>query len=232
MTKRGRRPARPYTQMRRAVEAGYRRRLWLVLLVVYSVVTGVGVSAQILSQGSPWLTTALAALLAIGVMIILGAGLILLLENLQHSENEDAAIERGIDFLREHGQEEHVLTAIERRADRGSDAMQIRISLPILLLTLVATVSNLLSLVPPTWQPSVYMLIILVALTLLREVGRANTDVVILSAIDEYRAEAAASRARASTAPLARTVPQLLPASQQHRAPRKRRNIVGPNQRR
>lgn len=230
MAKQGRQPARPYTQMRRAVEAGYRRRLWLGLIVVYSVVSSIIVSAHILAQGSPWLTTALAALLGVSVMIILGAGLILLLENLQHSESEDAAIERGIAFLREHGHKEHVLAAIERRADRGSAAVQLRISLPILLLTLFATVNNLLSLVPPAWQPSIYLLIILGVLTLLRELGRGNTDVVILSAIDEFRAEATVSRAEITAAPSAQPGPRLQPSPQQPRAQRKRRNTVPPRQ--
>lgn len=228
MAKRGRQVARPYTQMCRAVESGYRRRLWLGLFAAYSVVTGILGGAQFLAQGSPWLTAGLAALLAIGVMIILGAGLILLLENLQHSENEDAAIERGIAFLRKHGYDAHVLATMERRAERGSAAVQLRISLPILLLTLIATVSNLLSFVPPTWQPIVYLLIILVVLTLLREVGRGNTDVVILSAIDEFRAEAAPSRTGASTAPATQPESRSLPAPQQTRAQRKRRNVIHP----
>lgn len=232
MAKPGKQPARPYTGMRRAIESGYRRRLWFGLLAVYSIVASIVISAHILAQGAPWLMTALAALLAIGVMIILGAGLILLLENLQHSETEDAAIERGIAFLREHGRQEHIVTTIERRAERGSAAVQLRISLPILLLTLIATVSNLLSLVPLTWQPSVYLLIILGVLTLLQEVGRGNTDVVILSAIDEFRAQVAASRAGASDASSAQSTSRLLPAPQQPRAQRKRRNTIRPGQHR
>lgn len=232
MAKQQRQPTRPYTRMCRAVESGYRRRLWFGLLIVYSILAGIVGAVNILAQGSQWWTTAIAALLAIGLMIIIGITWLYLLENLQHSDSEDAAVERGIAFLREHGKDERIVSTVERRAERGSSAVQMRISLPILLLTLIATASGLLSFVPPSWQPIMYMFIVLVVLSLLREVARGNTDVIILSAIDEYRAEKSLGQEAQPAVSASQSSSLVAIPPQLKRAGGKRRNTTRPSQHR
>ena len=189
MAKQGRAAERPYTRMRRKVEEVYRRRRWLIVVVGFSLFVAVVSGANIVTQGSPWPQSIVAAALVAGLLIVIGAAGVLLFENMQPSDMEDVAVERGVSFLREQKYDERVIATIERRAERGSAAVQLRVTLPVLSLTLIATVSGLLSLIPPTWQPIGYGFLAMFVLTLLREVGRGNTDVVILSAIDEYRSE-------------------------------------------
>jgi chromate transport protein ChrA len=219
MARQNHQPRSLYVQMRHAVEAGYGRRRWLALMSG-AIVALVAVSSgyQVL-QGSPWPATVLAALLVVAGLIITGAMAGLLFENLQHTDHEDQGIELGVAFLQHHVPDEKRLGLIERRATRGSEAVQLRTTLPALLLTLAA--AGLFTLVVPPGQSLLAVGLLIVVLALLREVGRANTDQIILNAIDQWRVESDARPALAAASGSAQ------PASQHAAAPARPRVVAG-----
>lgn len=176
----------PYNRMHEAVSItwGHKRLLSLFIRLVPAwLLTGVfalayGVSVAVFL----WVI-----LITTGFVIFL----FVMFENLRPSDEETTWVRMSLDFLRREQFDDHVLEAIDKRAEIGSAASQTRTLMAILGLSIAIP-----SLLPVFVQARPLNDIALplsgvgvLLLGLFRELERANTDTNIRHAIAEYRSE-------------------------------------------
>jgi hypothetical protein len=178
--------SRPYDRIHTVITKGRKRLWWLIP----ASLIGVGISGVSwlinTTTGVPFEVIPMAILQGIiGFLCVITLGLVG--ESLGYTDSEKKFINQILEVLnREHFSDE-LIAAIDKRAEIGSSAGQIRTLSPLLILPIMISAVGVQIKFPPYLVTIIVGLLVLIVSTFFKEVDRANSDVIIRHAIAEYR---------------------------------------------